>query len=84
MNKKSKKFTTEIVGLDKFGRPFSDQDINEKNFCKSLGKKFATGASYSKETGIIMQGDLANEMIDFICESFPDNVGDILIVDNRG
>lgn len=73
--KKAKAFITEIIGLDKFGRPPSNLlDINEKNFCKPLGKKFATGASYQKGEGIIMQGDLGDKMLEFIIESFPDQV----------
>ena len=73
--KKAKSFTTDIKGLDKF-------EINEKNFAKTLGKKFSTGASHSKGEGIIMQGDWADEMTELIIESFPDQVklDDIKIV----
>ena len=75
--KKAKAFITEITGLDKFGSWSSNfKEVNEKNFCKSLGKKFATGASYQKGIGIIMQGDLGEKMSEFILESFPESVGD--------
>lgn len=45
--------------------------MNEKVFCKTLGKKFSTGASYTKGEGIIMQGDFEVPMRDLILESFP-------------
>jgi translation initiation factor 1 (eIF-1/SUI1) len=49
-------------------------EIDEKKFCKPLGKKFATGASFTKGEGIIMQGDLADKMTEFMLESFPGQV----------
>ena len=67
VEKKGSKSHTKIVGLDLF-------DVNEKNFAKTLGKKFSTSASYNKGEGIVMNGGWSDQMKELILESFPEQV----------
>lgn len=45
-----------------------------KDCSKKLSKKFATAASIKSETVIEMQGDLADDVFDFLLENYPDKV----------
>lgn len=49
-------------------------DVDMKDCSKKLSKKFATAASIKSETVIEMQGDLADDVFDFLLENYPDKV----------
>ncbi len=63
---------TAVSGLDAFG-------LDLKKVAKDFGKKFATGASVTKTpTGdeIVVQGDVSEEIEDFILDKYTEVPGD--------
>ena len=46
-----------------------------KEVAKKLSKKFATGASITSETNIEMQGDLADDVAEFLGGTWPELAG---------
>jgi density-regulated protein DRP1 len=68
VERNKRKHVTEISGLEAF-------DIDIKKLAKELGKKFATGSSAGKLPGgvgevITIQGDLSDEVGEWICEKY--------------
>lgn len=66
VERNKRKFVTEVSGLELFG-------VDMKKCAKEFGKKFATGASVTKNaagTGeeVTVQGDVADEIFDWILE----------------
>ncbi len=45
-----------------------------KDASKKLSKKFATGASITTDTNIEMQGDLADDVYDFLLATYPEQL----------
>ncbi|XP_046840559.1 density-regulated protein homolog [Xenia sp. Carnegie-2017] len=60
-----KKFVTVVSGLKTF-------DIDVKKAAKSFGQKFACGTSITGGDEIIIQGDVKDDIIDFIQEKWPE------------
>lgn len=59
---------TVIIGLEAFS-------LENKKVAKDFGKKFATGSSVTKTASggeeIVVQGDLSEEIEEFILEKYP-------------
>ncbi|CAH1800585.1 unnamed protein product [Owenia fusiformis] len=72
--RQKRKYSTIITGLATY-------DIDLKVACKALGQKFACGASISGPDDITVQGDIKDELWDFIEEKWPqideDNIEDL-------
>lgn len=47
-------------------------DIDVKKAAKSFGQKFACGTSITGDDEIIIQGDVKDDIIDFIQEKWPE------------
>lgn len=64
---------TAVSGLEAFG-------LDLKKVAKDFGKKFATGASVTKIASggeeIVVQGDVSEEIEDFLCEKYKEIPGD--------
>lgn len=64
---------TAISGLEAFG-------LDIKTVAKALGKKFATGSSVTKIASggeeITVQGDLSEDVEEWLCENFPELPGE--------
>lgn len=60
-----KKSVTVITGLGTF-------DIDLKVAAKTFGAKFACGASVTGDDEIVVQGDVKDELFDFIPEKWPE------------
>lgn len=60
-----KKSVTVIIGLSTF-------DVDLKVAAKALGAKFACGASVTGDDEIVVQGDVKDELFDFIPEKWPE------------
>lgn len=58
-----RKYVTRVTGLATF-------DINLKKASKLFAQKFSCGSSVSGEDEIIVQGDVTDELIDLILETF--------------
>lgn len=81
-----KKHVTIIVGLKTFGMPpppiysfhiFSTvchccADIDLKKASKSFAQHFSCGSSVTGEDEIVIQGDVTDDIIDFIQEKWPE------------
>lgn len=67
VERNKRKFVTEVSGLEAFG-------LELKKVAKDFGKKFATGSSVTKapsgENLITVQGDVADEIEEFILDKF--------------
>ncbi|KAH0286319.1 density-regulated protein DRP1 [Aureobasidium namibiae CBS 147.97] len=68
VERNKRKHVTEVSGLEAF-------NIDIKKLAKELGKKFATGSSAGKMPGgvgevITIQGDLSDEVGEWICEKY--------------
>lgn len=64
-NRGKKKFITIVVGMGTFG-------VNLKEASKMFSKKFASSSSVTGTDEIVVQGDVKDELIDFIAEKFPE------------
>ncbi|XP_028400335.1 density-regulated protein homolog [Dendronephthya gigantea] len=60
-----KKYVTVVTGLKTF-------EIDIKKAAKSFGQKFACGTSVTGDDEIIIQGDVKDDLIDFIQEKWPE------------
>lgn len=60
-----KKSVTVITGLSTF-------DVDLKLAAKAFGAKFACGASVTGDDEIVVQGDVKDELFDFIPEKWPE------------
>lgn len=60
-----KKSVTVITGLSTF-------DVDLKVAAKALGAKFACGASVTGDDEIVVQGDVKDDLFDFIPEKWPE------------
>jgi len=69
-----KKSVTIVKGLATF-------DIDTKKAAKLLSNKFACGASVAPGDEIVIQGDVAYDLVDFLQEKFPE-IEDECIEDN--
>lgn len=53
-----------------------EHDLDLKKIAKELGKKFATGSSVTKTASggeeITVQGDVSDDLYDWLCEKYPD------------
>ena len=70
VERNKRKFVTVITGLENQGRDL-------KKVAKELGKKFATGCSVTKRPDgqgeeITMQGDLADEVEEYVLDDMKD------------
>ncbi|KAF2085704.1 density-regulated protein DRP1 [Saccharata proteae CBS 121410] len=67
IERNKRKYVTAVIGLEAFG-------LDLKKVAKDLGKKFATGASVTKIPSggeeITLQGDLSDDVFDFIVEKY--------------
>lgn len=64
-NRGKKKFVTVIVGMGTFG-------VDLKEASKLFSKKFACSSSVTGIDEIVVQGDVKDELIEFIPEKFPE------------
>ncbi|KAF2836559.1 RNA binding protein-like protein Tma22 [Patellaria atrata CBS 101060] len=68
VERSKRKYVTVVSGLEAFG-------LELKKVAKDFGKKFATGSSVTKVPGggeeITVQGDLSDDVFDFITETYP-------------
>ncbi|RDA83004.1 hypothetical protein CP532_4402 [Ophiocordyceps camponoti-leonardi (nom. inval.)] len=83
IERNKKKFVTAIVGLEAFGL-----DLKKGQVAKDFGKKFATGSSVTKVPSggeeIVVQGDVSDEMEEFILEKYKEIPEDnIELVDDK-
>ena len=69
IERNKRKYVTAISGLELHG-------LDLKKVSKDLGKKFASGCSVTKTASatdeIILQGDLSDDVFDFILQKFPE------------
>jgi len=69
IERSKRKYVTAIAGLEAHG-------LELKKLAKDMGKKFATGASVTKTPSggeeITVQGDLSDDIFDWIVEQYPD------------
>ena len=63
-NRGKKKFVTVIVGLSSF-------DVDLKDAAKIFSSKFACGSSVTGPDEIVIQGDVKDDLFDFIPEKWP-------------
>ncbi len=76
-----KKWVTSVTGLSGFGIKLSDAS-------KLFAKKFSSGASVSKEKPdeVDVQGDVLDEMIEFILQQWKDKISEehvFVLEDNK-
>ncbi|XP_018017299.1 density-regulated protein homolog isoform X1 [Hyalella azteca] len=64
LSPRGKKKTTVIMGLKTF-------DLDLKACSKTLGQKFACGCSVTGPDEIVLQGDIKEDVIDFILDKWP-------------
>ncbi|KAL7913327.1 translation initiation factor SUI1 [Trichoderma velutinum] len=81
IERNKKKFVTAVIGLEAFG-------LDLKKVAKDFGKKFATGSSVTKLPSggeeIVVQGDVSDELEEFILEKYKDVPEDnIELVDDK-
>lgn len=71
---------TAVQGLEAFG-------LDIKKVAKDFGKKFATGSSVTKIPGggeeITVQGDLSDDIFDFLLEKFDVPEDNIELVEDK-
>jgi len=76
-----RKYVIAIANLQTFG-------VDIKKAAKTLANKFATGASVSKtvegKDEIVVQGDLADEIEEFIIEQFKISEDQVAIKEEKG
>lgn len=69
IERSKRKYVTAVAGLEAHG-------LDLKRVAKDMGKKFATGASVTKTPAgaeeITVQGDLSDDIFDWIVEMYPD------------
>lgn len=69
IERNKRKYVTAVHGLEAFG-------LDIKKVAKDFGKKFATGSSVTKVPGggeeITVQGDLSDDIFDYIVENYKD------------
>ena len=69
VERNKRKYVTAVSGLEAHG-------LDLKKVAKDFGKKFATGSSVTKTASggeeIVVQGDLSDEIYDWITETYPD------------
>lgn len=70
-NRGKKKFITMVVGMGTFG-------VNLKEASKLFSKKFACSSSVTGTDEIVVQGDVKDELIDYIAEKFPEIDPDLI------
>lgn len=69
VERNKRKYVTAVSGLEAFG-------LDNKKVAKDLGKKFATGASVTKNPAvsggeeIVVQGDVSEEIEEFLLEKY--------------
>ncbi|KZF26699.1 RNA binding protein-like protein Tma22 [Xylona heveae TC161] len=67
IERNKRKYVTAVIGLEAHG-------LELKKVAKDFGKKFATGSSVTKTASgtdeIVLQGDLSDEVYDFITETY--------------
>ncbi|TQV95798.1 hypothetical protein V2A60_000971 [Cordyceps javanica] len=81
IERNKRKFVTAVIGLETFG-------LDLKKCAKDFGKKFATGSSVTKVPSggeeIVVQGDVSDELEEFILEKYKDIPEDnIELVDDK-
>lgn len=81
VERNKRKFVTAVIGLEAFG-------LDLKKVAKEFGKKFATGSSVTKVASggeeIVVQGDVSDEIEEFILEKYKDIPEDnIKLVDDK-
>ncbi|RKF61080.1 Translation machinery-associated protein 22 [Erysiphe neolycopersici] len=68
VERSKRKYVTVVIGLEAFS-------LENKKVAKDFGKKFATGSSVTKTASggeeIVVQGDLSEEIEEFILEKYP-------------
>lgn len=68
VERSKRKYVTVVIGLEAFS-------LENKRVAKDFGKKFATGSSVTKTASggeeIVVQGDLSEEIEEFILEKYP-------------
>lgn len=73
VERSKRKYVTTVTGLEAFS-------LENKKVAKDLGKKFATGSSVTKIASggeeIVVQGDVSEEIEDFLLEKYPVIPGD--------
>ncbi|CAH0488641.1 unnamed protein product [Peronospora farinosa] len=78
-SRKGRKRLTFVTGLEDF------EDVNIKDACKSMGKKFACSSSLSKtdqgQQQIQLQGDCVTELLEVLPEMFGVHEDQIIVVD---
>ena len=69
VERNKRKFVTAVSGLEAHG-------LDLKKVAKDFGKHFACGSSVTKVPGvgeeIVVQGDLSDEIYDWVVENYPD------------
>jgi density-regulated protein len=69
IERSKRKYVTAVSGLEQHG-------LDLKKVAKDMGKKFATGASVTKVPSggeeITVQGDLSDDIFDWVLEVYPD------------
>lgn len=69
VERNKRKYVTAVSGLEAHG-------LDLKKVAKDFGKKFATGSSVTKTASggeeIVVQGDLSDEIYDWITETYGD------------
>ena len=69
IERNKRKYVTAVSGLEAHG-------MDLKKVAKEFGKKFATGSSVTKTPSgseeIVVQGDLSDEIYDFVTERWPE------------
>lgn len=69
IERNKRKYVTAVGGLEAHG-------MDLKKVAKEFGKKFATGSSVTKTASggeeIVVQGDLSDEIYDFVTERWPE------------
>lgn len=70
-NRGKKKFITMVVGMGTFG-------VNLKEASKLFSKKFACSSSVTGTDEIVVQGDIKEELIEYIAEKFPEIDPDLI------
>ncbi|MCJ1480240.1 Translation machinery-associated protein 22 [Schaereria dolodes] len=67
VERNKRKYVTAVSGLEAFG-------LDLKKVAKDFGKRFATGSSVTKTASggeeIVVQGDLSDEIYDWVVESY--------------
>lgn len=66
-----KKYVTVVTGLATFG-------VDLKVASKKFGAKFACGSSVTGDDEIVIQGDITDDLIDFISDTWPDIDEDLI------